>query len=159
MSIKRFMNKKVVAIGLAAGITLGGAGAAFAYFTTTGSGSGGTTAGSASAVTLHAAIAGNIVPGDGGQAVTFTADNSNSGAQEVRTISFVSVTSTDTTCNDFLTANTGQFSMTDVTSNTDVPGSSSNVSLNGTGTLVWTDEAYAQNACAGAPLTLNVSSN
>ena len=36
--MKRFMNKKVVAIGLAAGLTLGAAGAAFAYFTSTGSG-------------------------------------------------------------------------------------------------------------------------
>ena len=33
MNMKRFMNKKVVAIGLAAGLTLGAAGAAFAYFT------------------------------------------------------------------------------------------------------------------------------
>ncbi len=40
MSMKRFMNKKVVAVGLAAGIALGGAGAAFAYFTSTGSGTG-----------------------------------------------------------------------------------------------------------------------
>jgi len=30
MNMKRFMNKKVAAIGLAAGIALGGAGAAFA---------------------------------------------------------------------------------------------------------------------------------
>ena len=31
--MKRFMNKKVAAIGLAAGLALGAAGAAFAYFT------------------------------------------------------------------------------------------------------------------------------
>ena len=30
--MKRFMNKKVAAIGLAAGLALGAAGAAFAYF-------------------------------------------------------------------------------------------------------------------------------
>ncbi len=48
MNMKRFMNKKVVAIGLAAGMTLGAAGAAFAYFTTTGSGTGSATTGSAS---------------------------------------------------------------------------------------------------------------
>ena len=34
--MKRFMNKKVAAIGLAAGLALGVAGGAFAYFTTTG---------------------------------------------------------------------------------------------------------------------------
>ena len=33
MNMKRFMNKKVAAIGLAAGLALGAAGAAFAYFT------------------------------------------------------------------------------------------------------------------------------
>ena len=48
MNMKRFMNKKVVAIGLAAGMTLGAAGAAFAYFTSTGTGNGTATAGSAS---------------------------------------------------------------------------------------------------------------
>ena len=159
MSIKRFMNKKVVAIGLAAGITLGGAGAAFAYFTTTGSGNGSTTAGTASAVTLHAAIAGNIVPGDGGQLVSFTADNSSATSQKVQTITFVSVTSTDSGCQTFLTADPGQFTMSAVTSNTVVPGNATASALNGTGTLVWTDEAYAQNACAGKNLTLNVSSN
>lgn len=159
MNMKRFMNKKVVAIGLAAGITLGGAGAAFAYFTTTGSGTGSVLAGEPTGLTLHATIGEDITPGDGGQPVSFTADNSNSGAQEVQTISFVSVTSTDTTCNDFLTANPGQFSMADVTSNTDVPGGATAFQLNGAGTLIWNDEAYAQNDCAGATLTLTVSSN
>ena len=48
MNMKRFMNKKVVAIGLAAGLTLGAAGAAFAYFTTSGSGNGTATVGSTS---------------------------------------------------------------------------------------------------------------
>ena len=38
--MKRFMNKKVAAIGLAAGLALGAAGAAFAYFTSTGAGNG-----------------------------------------------------------------------------------------------------------------------
>lgn len=157
--MKRFMNKKVAAAGLAAGLALGAAGAAFAYFTTTGGGSGDTTAGTAAAVTLHATIDGAIVPGDGGQSVTFTADNPTNGNELVNTISFVSVTSTDTTCQTFLSANTGQFSMANVTSNTDVPGKTTGHALTGTGTLVWADEAYAQNACAGSPLTLTVSSN
>jgi hypothetical protein len=52
MSIKRFMNKKVVAIGLAAGITLGGAGAAFAYFTSSGSGPGSASVGSSTALDI-----------------------------------------------------------------------------------------------------------
>ena len=38
--MKRFMNKKVAAIGLAAGLALGVAGGAFAYFTRPVSGTG-----------------------------------------------------------------------------------------------------------------------
>jgi hypothetical protein len=44
--MKRFMSKKVAAIGLAAGIALGAGGAAFAYFTTNGSGTGSASVGS-----------------------------------------------------------------------------------------------------------------
>ncbi len=158
--MKRFMNKKVATIGLAAGLALGAAGAAFAYYTTSGSGTGSTTTGSASTLTLHASIAGAITPGVAGEeSVTFTADNSNTAAQYVTTISFTSVTSSNSGCQTFLTANPGQFSMAPVTSDTDVPGSQTGYALNGTGTLLWTDEAYAQNACAGEPLTLTVSSN
>ena len=46
--MKRFMNKKVAAIGLAAGLALGAAGAAFAYFTTAGQGTGNASVGSSS---------------------------------------------------------------------------------------------------------------
>jgi hypothetical protein len=157
--MKRLINKKVATIGLAAGLALGVAGAAAAYLTTTGSGTGSTTAGTATALTLHATIAGAIVPGDGGQSVTFTADNSAAGNENVNTISLVSVTSSNSACNTFLTSNTGQFTMADVTSDTDVPGHSTAYALTGTGTLVWHDEAYAQDACAGEPLTLAVQSN
>jgi hypothetical protein len=71
MSIKRFMNKKVVAIGLAAGITLGGAGAAFAYFTSNGSGNGTATVGNAGTWSVGTIqLAGTaIYPGQGANAV------------------------------------------------------------------------------------------
>jgi hypothetical protein len=158
--MKRFMNKKVAAIGLAAGLALGAAGAAFAYFQTSGSGQGSTTAGTASTVTLQATIAGAIVPGDGGQSVTFTATNLNSTSAKVTTISFVSVTSSTPACQAVITANPSQFSMTDVSSGTVVPANSTvPVSLAGTGTLVWADSlTQDQTACAGQPLTLHVSS-
>jgi hypothetical protein len=160
--MKRFMNKKVIAIGIAAGLTLGISGAAFAYFTTTGSGTGSATAGANSgAITLHAAIAGNILPGDGGQAVTFTADNSNQTTSlRVNTISFVSVTSSDTACQTVLTGDPGEFSMANVTSGTTVPAKATGFTLVGTGTLIWANSTTVdQTPCAGAPLTLTVSSN
>lgn len=50
--MKRFMNKKVAAIGAAVGLTLGLGGAAFAYFSSTGTGTGSATTGSGSTVKI-----------------------------------------------------------------------------------------------------------
>jgi hypothetical protein len=159
--MKRFMNKKVATIGLAAGLVLGIGGAAFAYFDGSGTGTGDTTAGSGHTVTLHATIGGTsaIVPGDGGQPVTFTADNANATSVKVATISFGGVTSGTPDCQTFLTANPGEFTMVTVTSGTVVPGNTSApVALAGTGHLVWADSATAdQTPCEGASLTLTVN--
>jgi len=90
MSMKRFMNKKVVAIGLAAGMTLGAAGAAFAYFTSTGSGSGSVTTGSASQWTVAAGTTTGttLYPGTGSQTVPFTITNAGSGDQALTSETF-----------------------------------------------------------------------
>jgi hypothetical protein len=161
MMMKRFMNKKVAAIGLGAGLALGVAGGAFAYFQTSGSGQGSTTAGTAGSVALQASIAGAIVPGDGGQSVTFTATNANTTSAQVTTISFASVTSSNSACQAVIDANPSQFSMADVSSGTVVPASTTTpLALTGTGTLVWADStSQDQTACAGAPLTLHVTSS
>jgi len=159
--MKRFMNKKVVAIGLAAGMTLGAAGAAFAYFTTSGSGSGSTTAGTAGTVSLTAAIAGNIVPGDGGQTVTITADNLNATSATISTISGDTplVTSTNTLCQAVITNGApDQFTFAQVNEVGQVIPAHANTQLNVTGTLVWNDSATQdQTACAGKPLTLHLT--
>ena len=88
--MKRFMNKKVAAIGLAAGLALGAAGAAFAYYTSNGSGTGNVTAGSANSVTL--AVTNVTLNGPGGAAVpipyTFT-NTAGNGAQTFGTVSAV----------------------------------------------------------------------
>jgi len=134
---------------------------AYAYFTTTGTGSGTATAGSNSgSLTMVAAGLAGILPGDGGKTVTFTASNSSATTSlHVNTISFVSVTSSGT-CQTFLTANPGQFSMAPVTSNTNVPKSASGFALTGSGLLLWPDSATLdQTPCAGASLTLTVSSS
>jgi len=87
MNMKRFMNKKVVAIGLAAGLTLGAAGAAFAYFTSTGSGTGQGSVGTASTwgVTAGAVQGGPIYPNAGSETITYTIKNNSSGAQALDT--------------------------------------------------------------------------
>ncbi|MGO9855020.1 MAG: hypothetical protein ACLPYY_08270 [Acidimicrobiales bacterium] len=63
--MKRFMNKKVAAIGLAAGLALGAAGIAAAYFTNTGTGTGSATVGSVTnplTVSVSAPTGGALLP-------------------------------------------------------------------------------------------------
>jgi hypothetical protein len=64
--MKRFMNKKVAAIGLAAGLALGAAGGAFAYFSSTGGGTGSvTTAGASNTLKVTDNSASLTAPGPG----------------------------------------------------------------------------------------------
>ncbi len=89
--MKRFMNKKVAAIGLAAGLALGVAGGAFAYFTSTGAGTGSGTVGSTTAVTVvqdsityngpSDGAGANLKPGD---TATVAFGITNPGGQRVR---------------------------------------------------------------------------
>src|SRR5947209_8666436 len=87
-------------------------GAAVAYFTTTGSGTGTATVGSSSAVTLHGTAASTLYPGTS-SSVSFTVDNPSPGAQRVAKIHLASVT-TDAAHN---TCDTTAFTMPDVTVN------------------------------------------
>jgi hypothetical protein len=86
--MKRFTNKKrVLAIGLAAGLTLGAAGVAFAYFTSSGSGTGQASTGSATnwGVSAAAVVGGPLYPGQGSQTITYTVTNNGSGNQALNT--------------------------------------------------------------------------
>ena len=84
MSMKRFMNKKVAAIGLAAGLVHGGAGAAFAYFTANGNGTGQGTVGSASTWGVaQTTSTGTMLPGSGTSVIEFTVTNNSTGAQAI----------------------------------------------------------------------------
>lgn len=136
--------------------------AGYAYFTTTGSGSGDLTAGSNSAtIALHATLDDGIVPGDAGTAVTFTGDNPNTTTSlRVGTISFNGVSSSDDACQAVIDAAPSQFSMADVASDTTIPAKANGYALAGTGTLLWANQdSLDQTPCAGAPLTLHVTSN
>jgi hypothetical protein len=84
VNIKRFMSKKVVAIGLAAGITLGLGGAAFAYFTAAGSGTAVAAIGDTGTwgiVQNNQPANGLMYPGEGSSTVTYTITNLGSGNQ------------------------------------------------------------------------------
>lgn len=89
--MKRFMNKKVATIGLAAGLALGAAGAAFAYFSTTGSGTGSASTGSATALTITQTDAAGdpsgLVPGGPAGTIHLSIHNGSSTAQAVGSVS------------------------------------------------------------------------
>jgi len=84
MNMKRFMNKKVAAIGLAAGLALGAAGAAFAYFTGSGNGTGqGTVGTTATWNVAQTNVSGVMYPGHGSTDLTFTVTNNGQGNQAI----------------------------------------------------------------------------
>jgi len=88
---------------------------AYAYWTSTGAGSGTANALTpAGSLTLHATVPVGIYPG-GSKTVTFTADNAMGSDGYVATIVFGSVTSSDGPCQAMLTATAGQFAMPTVT--------------------------------------------
>jgi hypothetical protein len=66
MNIKRFVSKKAVIVALVAAVAIGGGGAAFAYFLTTGSGTGGAQTANAPRLTIAQIGAGydSLIPGD-----------------------------------------------------------------------------------------------
>jgi hypothetical protein len=86
--MKRFMNKKVAAIGLAAGLVLGGAGAAFAYFSAQGNGSGTGLTGSTTAWTVNSPIptGGPLYPNVGAETFGFTVTNNSNGSQGLNAV-------------------------------------------------------------------------
>jgi multidrug efflux pump subunit AcrA (membrane-fusion protein) len=171
--MRRFMTKKFVAIGVAAGLVVGG-GAAFAIITLSGSGtgSGATTAGTAGtapvtlSVTFENPTANPLVPG-ATVPVDFDATNGNANPVTISTISFVSVTDNGTSaaavaCESLL-SNYPQFSLPTVTTDTTVAAGVSHQGLSPSGALTWTNlngtggtAVVNQTPCLGQTLTLNV---
>jgi len=88
--MKRLMNKKIVAIGVAAGLTLGMAGAAFAYFTSTGGGTGSvTTAGASNTLVVTDNSASLTAPGPGVASQSFNVTVTNSSTTATAHVSAV----------------------------------------------------------------------
>jgi hypothetical protein len=150
---KRFVGAAAVVCVLAI------AAGAYAYFTSTGSGTATATVGSSSAVVLHGTVSGNMYPGSS-STVTFTVDNTSSGTERVGTITLASITpdASHSTCSTKLTGEKPDFTMASVAVNkTYSPGNGQAVTP--TGTLVMNDTGVSQDACQGATLTLNLTSN
>jgi hypothetical protein len=166
MNMKRFMNKKVVAIGLAAGLTLGAAGAAFAYFTSSGTGTGSATVGSSAGLNIaQVGSTSGIVPNGPAQTVNYTVTNNTSSAESVHQVTVTiatisgagSLTGTDSLGNVYDTCSPSLFTVTQ--------GSPLNANLqpghsaSGTATIALPDDGNNQDNCQGATLNLSFSSN
>ena len=135
------------------------AGVAAAYFTNLGSGTGTATVGSSSSVTLHGAVASALFPG-ASSTVTFTVDNPSLGAEFVNTIHLASIApdAGHSGCSTTITGGNPDFTMPDVTASQGfAPGNGQAVTA--TGTLTMRETGVNQDACQGATLTLNLTSN
>ena len=160
MRAPKFHLKKKTAVLVAAGVlTVGTAGGAYAYWTTTGGGSGSAAnASSNGQITLSATFDAGIYPG-GSKTVTFYA--ANPGASDLRvgdvSLDSVSVDGGHANCvtNDFSMMKVGQ----DVTVPAGTPVASP-VALPNTGTLEFAnDPIHSQDDCKGATITLHLTSN
>lgn len=146
------LSRKIkVAVGATAASVLI-AGAAFAYFTTTGAGTGTGTTGTSTAVVLHGTVVGTLYPGTSSN-VTFTVDNPSTGHQFVNVITLASVATDGAHAG----CTVADFTMPPVNAAQDVATGST--SLTATGTITMANTAVSQDACKGAPLTLNLTSN
>jgi hypothetical protein len=153
-----WINRKRALALTAIGVLAVAAGA-YAYFTSTGSGTATATVGSGSAVTIKGTVASTLYPG-GNSTVNFTVDNPSSAAQRVGTITLASIAvdAGHSTCSKVITGGNPDFAMPAVTVNK-VFGTGNNQTVTQTGTLTMNDTGVSQDACQGATLTLNLTSN
>ncbi|HEY1855607.1 MAG TPA: hypothetical protein VGG40_13570 [Solirubrobacterales bacterium] len=151
--------RKGMAPALAVLAVLGIAAGAYAYFSTTGSGTATATVGNSSAVVIKGTVSGNLYPGSS-STVTFTIDNSSSGKQRVGTISLEKITPdvTHSTCSTVITGGNPDFTMAEVAVNK-VYGPGNGQAVTPTGSLTMNETGVSQDACQGATLTLTLKSN
>lgn len=166
-------RKTLIGIG-AVLVTLAIGGAAVAYFSASGSGTGTASVGTSAALTIHGSTSGSLYPGVS-TTVTFTADNPSSGHQKIGTIHLASIVACDTafsggacpsghevtTCESAETGasdtTTSNFWMADVVSNQDL-ASGNGQSVSATGTLKLNDLSTSQDSCKNVNLLLNFTS-
>lgn len=154
-----WISRKRALLALSAVGVLAVAGIAFAYFTSTGSGTATATVGSGSAVTIKGTVSSTLYPG-GSSPVTFTIDNPSSAKQRVGTITLASIAvdAGHSTCSKVISGGNPDFTMPAVVVNNTF-ASGNNQAVAPTGTLTMNDTGVSQDACQGATLTLNLTSN
>jgi hypothetical protein len=159
MGMREFLVRKRVLVPAGIVVLVMMTGIAEAYFTSTGSGTGTASVGSSSNVTLHGTVGGALYPGVS-STVTFTVDNPSSGAQLVNTIHLASATpdAGHSGCSTVITGGNPDFTMANVVANQNFPHGNGQA-VTATGTVTMNDTGVSQDACQGATLTLNLTSN
>lgn len=149
---KMTKKNKIAAVAASAALVAVGGGAAYAYWSTTGSGAGSAAASSGTQpITINVTVDPGVAPGTP-ETITYTATNPNSSSTPV-TLAKPVVTTSNAEC---LPA---WFSATAPTGTTTVAGNASKAAL-GTGTLTLNDDpATNQDACKNATITVTVGSN
>jgi hypothetical protein len=147
-------KRRLVILTSAAALAL--AGIAYAFFSSTGGGTGSAGVGSAAtALTLHGSITGSLSPG-GSKDVTLTADNTNGADVKLGSVSgtvSVDQTHVDAGCD------ASNFTFTGATENQNIPANTNGVALTNNGSVSMPTSSSNQDVCQGAQLTLNLSSN
>jgi len=154
--MKRYITKKRVIVAAAVAAAVAIAGGAFAYFTSSGSGTGTASVGTSSNVVITATVTGTLFPGGDPAQVSFSIQNPGSGNEFVNTISYAGLDG-----NQPSGCLGSWFHL-----NSDTPVSvahniahGATYAVPGTFDLSMADTGTSQDACAGASLTFNFSSN
>ena len=165
--MKRFMNKKVAAIGLAAGLALGVAGAAFAYYTSNGSGPGTSTLATAKSVTLAVTTVTLNGPGAAAVSVPYSFTNTtNNGDQTFGAVSIttnsISPVGANTCTNTATGVNAADLSVTTSSAaigqvNDGATYTSSTVGTTVEPTISMGDDGSDQDGCQGATVHITLS--
>jgi hypothetical protein len=150
MSRKLLTKKRALVLGLVAALAV--AGAAIAYWTTSGSGTGsGSVKASNGTLVLHGTIEKELTPGSTSP-VTFTADNENSSSQQVGTVHAVVTNSKEPGCK------SSDFEIADTVENQVLAANSTGTALTKNGSITMKDTAANQDECKSAVITLTLSS-
>jgi hypothetical protein len=154
--MKRFMSKRVAVVGIAVGLTLGMSGAAFAYFSSIGGGTGSATAGTSTALTISQntpAITG-LTPNGVIAPVNFTVFNPGTGSEKVQTV-VVAVTSTSN-----VGCTAADFNVLQPTAlNQDIAAGGSYNDITSGASIQMKDTGFNQDACQGVTVNLSFTSN
>jgi hypothetical protein len=159
-------SKKGIAALIATLVVAISAVGAFAYFTTTGSGTGTAAVGTDTPITLSGTTVGSLYPGTSVPA-SFTATNPSTGHEYVTKVHLVSVDAfTGPGFTNPITVGTGptqcdtsKFTMSDVTENQDIPaGGPTALAVGGTLNML-NDALNSQDGCKNAVLRMNLTSN